>query len=44
LRENVQAVDLEFSPEELREIDQIFTPRVAAGERYAPAQMLRIQQ
>jgi aryl-alcohol dehydrogenase-like predicted oxidoreductase len=44
LRENVQAVDLEFSSDELREIDQIFTPKVAAGERYAPSQMRRIQQ
>ena len=35
LEENVAAMDVHLSPDELREIDAIFPPNAAAGERYA---------
>jgi aryl-alcohol dehydrogenase-like predicted oxidoreductase len=36
LDENVAAVDLELTPEELARLDASFPPGVAAGERYTP--------
>ena len=35
LEENVGALDVRLSPDELREIDRIFPPNAASGERYA---------
>jgi aryl-alcohol dehydrogenase-like predicted oxidoreductase len=39
LREALDAVTVELSPEDLAEIDEVLPPGSAAGERYAPAQM-----
>jgi aryl-alcohol dehydrogenase-like predicted oxidoreductase len=39
LEENVAAVDIELSKEELRQVDEIFPIRAAAGERYQPELM-----
>jgi aryl-alcohol dehydrogenase-like predicted oxidoreductase len=42
LQENVKAVDLTLSAEELRQIDEAIPKGSAAGERYAAAQMQRL--
>ncbi len=39
LEENVAAAELELGPDVLRELDEAFPPGVAAGERYAEAQL-----
>jgi aryl-alcohol dehydrogenase-like predicted oxidoreductase len=39
LDENAAAVDIALSAEQLRELDELFPPGAAAGERYAPAGM-----
>ena len=36
LDENVAAVDIELTPEELARLDEAFPPGAAAGERYTP--------
>ncbi len=36
LDENVAAVDVELSPDDLARLDDAFPPGVAAGERYTP--------
>ena len=36
LDENVAAVDIELTPEELARLDAAFPPGAAAGERYTP--------
>jgi aryl-alcohol dehydrogenase-like predicted oxidoreductase len=36
LDENVAAVDVQLSPEELARLDDAFPPGAAAGERYMP--------
>ena len=43
LDQNVAASELELSEGELRSLDEAFPPGVAAGERYAPAQMERLE-
>jgi aryl-alcohol dehydrogenase-like predicted oxidoreductase len=35
LTENLGAVDVTFTPEELAELDQAFPPDAVAGERYS---------
>jgi aryl-alcohol dehydrogenase-like predicted oxidoreductase len=42
LRENVKAVDVSLSADELRQIDEAIPKGSAAGERYAAAQMQRL--
>jgi aryl-alcohol dehydrogenase-like predicted oxidoreductase len=42
LRENVQAVNITLTPEDLRRINDAFPPGAAAGERYPAAQMQRV--
>ncbi len=42
LRENIQAVGISLTPDEIRKLDQAFPQGVAAGERYPMAQMQRI--
>jgi aryl-alcohol dehydrogenase-like predicted oxidoreductase len=39
LDENAAAADIELSDQQLRELDELFPPGAAAGERYAPAGM-----
>jgi aryl-alcohol dehydrogenase-like predicted oxidoreductase len=39
LEENVGALDVHFSPEELQEISEVFPPGAAAGTRYAESVM-----
>lgn len=39
LEENIQAVDLVLSPEELNELNRVFPPEAAAGLRYPAAMM-----
>jgi aryl-alcohol dehydrogenase-like predicted oxidoreductase len=39
LDENAAAMDITLSAEQLRELDELFPPGAAAGERYAPAGM-----
>jgi aryl-alcohol dehydrogenase-like predicted oxidoreductase len=41
LEENVSAIDVKLSPEDLRSIDEIFPTGAAAGDRY-PEHMMRI--
>jgi len=41
LEENLKAVDLKITPEELSEIEKVAPKNVAAGERY-PAQMMAV--
>ena len=42
LRENIKAVTIRLTPEETRRIGESFPKGIAAGERYAAAQMLRL--
>ena len=42
LDENIGALDVELSQEELASIDRIFPPQAVAGARYAPAGMTHI--
>jgi len=42
LRENVQAVDVKLTPEDVRRINEAFPPGAASGERYPAPQMQRI--
>jgi len=42
LRENVKAVDIRLTAEDLRRINEAFPPGVAAGERYPAPQMQRV--
>ena len=39
LDENAGAVDIALSDEQLRELEELFPPGAAAGDRYAPAGM-----
>jgi len=39
LEENAAAVDITLSPAQVNELDSIFPPDIAAGERYAPHMM-----
>jgi aryl-alcohol dehydrogenase-like predicted oxidoreductase len=43
LDENAAAVDIELSQEQLRELDELFPPGAAAGDRYAPAGMQSVE-
>ena len=43
LEQNVGASDLELTGDDLRALDEAFPPGAAAGERYAPAQMQRLE-
>jgi aryl-alcohol dehydrogenase-like predicted oxidoreductase len=43
LEENVGAVDVELSEDDLRTLDELFPPGVAAGERYAEAGMRTVE-
>ncbi len=36
LDENVAAVDIELTPEELARLDEAFPPGAGAGDRYTP--------
>jgi len=42
LRENVQAVDVILTADDLRKIDEAIPKGAASGERYMAAQMLRV--
>jgi aryl-alcohol dehydrogenase-like predicted oxidoreductase len=42
LEENVRAVDITLTPEELRRINDALPPGIAAGDRYPPMQMQRL--
>jgi aryl-alcohol dehydrogenase-like predicted oxidoreductase len=42
LRENLGALDVQFTPDELRKADEAFPAGIASGERYVAAQMLRL--
>lgn len=42
LEENLKAVDIVFAPDELARIDAILPPGAAAGTRYPPGQMKRV--
>ena len=42
LRENVGAVDVRLTPEDMRRIGGALPPGVTSGERYMPAQMVRL--
>jgi hypothetical protein len=37
MEENAAAVDVDLAPELLDELNEVFPPDAAAGERYAPA-------
>ncbi len=37
IEENAAAVDVSLAPELLRELQEVFPPDVAAGDRYVPA-------
>ncbi len=43
LEENVGAVDVELSDDDLRALDELFPPGVTAGERYAEAGMRSVE-
>ena len=43
LEQNVGASELRLGEDELRALDEAFPPGAAAGERYAPAQMERLE-
>lgn len=42
LEQNVAATEIVLTPDELRELDQMAPPGVAAGDRYPPAMMARL--
>jgi len=42
LKENVQAVDIQLTPREIREIDDAFPYGIASGDRYPALQMKRV--
>jgi aryl-alcohol dehydrogenase-like predicted oxidoreductase len=42
LRENVNAVDVKLTPEDVRRINEAFPPGAASGERYPAPQMQRV--
>ncbi|HEY1216603.1 MAG TPA: aldo/keto reductase [Bryobacteraceae bacterium] len=42
LDENVAALDIHLTPSDLEQIDDVFKPGAAAGDRYAPAMMAAI--
>jgi len=44
LRENVQALTISLTPEEVRRISEAFPPGIASGERYPPVQMQRVSR
>ena len=44
LQENVAAVDIDLSADDLAAIDQVTPAGVAAGERYAPAGMQAVHR
>jgi aryl-alcohol dehydrogenase-like predicted oxidoreductase len=44
LRENVQAVNISLTPEDIRRICEAFPPGIASGERYPAAQMQRVSR
>jgi aryl-alcohol dehydrogenase-like predicted oxidoreductase len=44
LEENAAATDIELTGEQLRELDQLFPPGAAAGDRYAPEGMLSVER
>ena len=44
LEENAAAVDITLSAAQVSELDSIFPPDVAAGERYAPHMMALINR
>jgi aryl-alcohol dehydrogenase-like predicted oxidoreductase len=44
LEQNAAAVDIALTPEELAHLDRIFPAGVAAGTRYPPAQMPRVNR
>jgi aryl-alcohol dehydrogenase-like predicted oxidoreductase len=43
LEENVAAVDVELTPEQLAALDEAFAPGVTAGDRYAPEGMASVE-
>ena len=43
LDQNIAAIDIELSPDEMAEIESAFPPGVAAGERYSEAMMRAIE-
>ena len=44
LEENVAALEIELTPADLEQIEAIFEPGAASGDRYAPAMMAAIAQ
>jgi aryl-alcohol dehydrogenase-like predicted oxidoreductase len=44
LEENVGALDVRLSDEQIRELDELFPPGVVAGERYAEAGMAAVER
>jgi aryl-alcohol dehydrogenase-like predicted oxidoreductase len=44
LEENVAAVDLKLSQEDLARIDEVFPPDVAAGKRYPDHMMATVNR
>jgi aryl-alcohol dehydrogenase-like predicted oxidoreductase len=42
LEENVRAVDIIFTPEDVRKISEALPPGIASGDRYPPMQMQRL--
>jgi aryl-alcohol dehydrogenase-like predicted oxidoreductase len=44
LRENVQAVNISLTPEEIRRISEAFPLGAASGDRYPPVQMQRVSR
>jgi aryl-alcohol dehydrogenase-like predicted oxidoreductase len=44
LEENVKALDVKLTPEDLKRIDRIAAPGVAAGPRYSEAAMQSVNR
>ncbi len=44
LEENAAAVDIQLSPAQLQELDEIFPPGAIAGERYTPQMMAMVNR
>jgi aryl-alcohol dehydrogenase-like predicted oxidoreductase len=44
LEENAGAADVELSGDDMRALDELFPPGVAAGERYAEAGMRSVER